>query len=158
MGLNDTCFMGYHELMKGGETMKDTVHGISLAAGAVVGFCFGEMTGLFKALIFMMAVDYVTGWIKAIYMKQLSSSTGFKGIAKKIMILCLVSICHIIDVHVIGDKSIIMSAALMFYIGNEGISILENAVMIGIPVPDVLKKALKQLTEKGKNNEENKGE
>ncbi len=73
------------------------------------------------------------------------------------MILCLVSICHIIDVHVIGDKSIIMSAALMFYIGNEGISILENAVLIGIPVPDVLKKALKQLTEKGKNNEETRG-
>ena len=73
------------------------------------------------------------------------------------MILCLVSICHIIDVHVIGDKSIIMSAALMFYIGNEGISILENAVLIGIPVPEALKKALKQLTEKGK-GENDKGE
>ena len=122
-----------------------------------MGFCFGEMTGLFKALVFMMAIDYATGWIKAIYMKELSSSAGFKGIAKKIMILCLISICHIIDVHVIGDKSIIMSAALMFYIGNEGISILENAVLIGIPVPDVLKKALKQLTDKGK-DENNKGE
>ena len=137
--------------------MKDTIHGVSLAAGAVIGFCFGEMTGLLKALIFMMAIDYVTGWIKAIYMHELSSAAGFKGIAKKIMILCLVSICHIIDVHVIGDKSIIMSAALMFYIGNEGISILENAVMIGIPVPDVLKKALKQLTDKGK-EEKDKGE
>ena len=137
--------------------MKDTIHGVSLAAGAVVGFCFGEMTGLFKALIFMMAIDYVTGWIKAIYLRELSSTAGFKGIAKKIMILCLVSICHIIDVHVIGDKSIIMSAALMFYIGNEGISILENAVLIGIPVPEALKKALKQLTEKGK-GENDKGE
>ena len=137
--------------------MKDTIHGVSLAAGAVVGFCFGEMTGLFKALIFMMAIDYVTGWIKAIYLRELSSAAGFKGIAKKIMILCLVSICHIIDVHVIGDKSIIMSAALMFYIGNEGISILENAVLIGIPVPEALKKALKQLTEKGKGENE-KGE
>ena len=137
--------------------MKDTIHGVSLAAGAVVGFCFGEMTGLFKALIFMMAIDYTTGWIKAIYLKELSSAAGFKGIAKKIMILCLVSICHIIDVHVIGDKSIIMSAALMFYIGNEGISILENAVLIGIPVPEALKKALKQLTEKGK-GEHDKGE
>ncbi len=137
--------------------MKDTIHGVSLAAGAVVGFCFGEMTGLFKALIFMMAIDYVTGWIKAIYLRELSSAAGFKGIAKKIMILCLVSICHIIDVHVIGDKSIIMSAALMFYIGNEGISILENAVLIGIPVPEALKKALKQLTEKGK-GENDKGE
>ena len=136
--------------------MKDTVHGVSIFAGAVVGFCFGEMTGLFKALVFMMAVDYVTGWIKAIYMKELSSAAGFKGIAKKIMILCLVSICHIMVVLVIGDKSIIMSAALMFYIGNEGISILENAVLIGIPVPEVLKKALKQLTDKG--NDDNKGE
>ena len=138
--------------------MKDTVHGVSLAAGAVVGFCFGEMTGLFKALIFMMCIDYVTGWIKAIYLRELSSAAGFRGIAKKIMILCLVSICHIIDEHVIGDKSIIMSAALMFYIGNEGISILENAVLIGIPVPEVLKKALKQLTDKGKNENDDKGE
>ena len=140
--------------------MKDTVHGVSLAAGAVLGFCFGEMTGLFKALVFMMAIDYVTGWIKAIYMQELSSAAGFKGIAKKIMILCLVSICHIIDTHVIGDKSVIMSAALMFYIGNEGISILENAVLIGIPVPMVLRKTLKQLTDKEKENEEktDKGE
>lgn len=137
--------------------MKDTIHGVSLMTGAVIGFCFGEMTGLLQALIFMMAIDYVTGWIKAIYLHELSSSAGFKGIAKKIMILCLVSICHIIDAHVIGDKSIIMSAALMFYIGNEGISILENAVMIGIPVPEALKKALKQLTEKGK-GENDKGE
>ena len=140
--------------------MKDTIHGASLAAGAVIGFCFGEINGLFKALIFMMTVDYVTGWIKAIYLKELSSAAGFKGIAKKIMILCLVSICHIIDVHVIGDKSIIMSAATMFYIGNEGISILENAVQIGIPVPQILKKTLKQLSDKEKeeNNENSKGD
>ena len=140
--------------------MKDTIHGASLAAGAVIGFCFGEINGLFKALIFMMAVDYATGWIKAIYLKELSSVAGFKGIAKKIMILCLVSICHIIDVHVIGDKSIIMSAATMFYIGNEGISILENAVKIGIPVPQILKKTLKQLSDKDKeeNNENSKGD
>ena len=140
--------------------MKDTIHGASLAAGAVIGFCFGEINGLFKALIFMMTVDYATGWIKAIYLKELSSAAGFKGIAKKIMILCLVSICHIIDVHVIGDKSIIMSAATMFYIGNEGISILENAVQIGIPVPQILKKTLKQLSDKEKeeNNENSKGD
>ena len=140
--------------------MKDTIHGASLAAGAVIGFCFGEINGLFKALIFMMAVDDATGWIKAIYLKELSSAAGFKGIAKKIMILCLVSICHIIDVHVIGDKSIIMSAATMFYIGNEGISILENAVQIGIPVPQILKKTLKQLSDKEKeeNNENSKGD
>lgn len=140
--------------------MKDTIHGASLAAGAVIGFCFGEINGIFKALIFMMAVDYATGWIKSIYLKELSSAAGFKGIAKKIMILCLVSICHIIDVHVIGDKSIIMSAATMFYIGNEGISILENAVQIGIPVPQILKKTLKQLSDKEKeeNNENSKGD
>ena len=135
--------------------MKDTIHGASLAAGAIIGFCFGEINGLFKALIFMMAVDYATGWIKAIYLKELSSAAGFKGIAKKIMILCLVSICHIIDVHVIGDKSIIMSAATMFYIGNEGISILENAVQIGIPVPQILKKTLKQLSDKEKEENNN---
>jgi len=135
--------------------MKDTVHGISLAAGAVIGFCFGEITGLFKVLIFMMAIDYVTGWIKAIYMRELSSAAGFKGIAKKIMILCLVSICHIIDEHVIGDKSIIMSAALMFYIGNEGLSILENASAIGIPFPKQLESVLKQFR---KDNDEEKKE
>ena len=106
MGLNDTCFMGLSWTYE--RRWDDERHSawLSLLAGAVVGFCFGEMTGLFKALIFMMAVDYVTGWIKGDLYEAAIQFNGFQGDRKKIMILCLVSICHIIDVHVIGDKSI----------------------------------------------------
>lgn len=133
-----------------------TFRGASVSLGAIVGFCFGEANGLLIALVFCMAVDYITGWIKAIYLRNLSSSVGFRGIFKKIMILVLVSLCHMIDVYVVGDKSVIMAAAAVFYIGNEGLSILENASAIGIPFPKQLESVLKQF--KKDNDEEKKEE
>lgn len=127
--------------------MEKIIHAVSIATGAVVGFMFGEVPGLLVALVFFMAVDYVTGLIKAYYKKELSSETGFKGIFKKIVILCLVSIAHMVDVYVIGSGAVVMSATTLFYIGNEGISILENAGEIGIPLPPALIKALKQISD-----------
>lgn len=138
--------------------MEKTVQCISAVFGAVIGFLFGEISGLLIALVFLMVIDYITGIIKAYYKHELSSEIGFKGIFKKIIILCLVSVAHMIDLYVIGSSAVIMSATIMFYIGNEGISILENAADIDIPLPPALIKALKQMSEsqKKKNDKEDK--
>ena len=138
--------------------MEKTVQCISAAFGAVIGFLFGEVSGLLIALVFLMVIDYITGIIKAYYKHELSSEIGFRGIFKKIIILCLVSVAHMIDLYVIGSSAVIMSATIMFYIGNEGISILENAADIDIPLPPALIKALKQISEsqKKKNDKEDK--
>lgn len=138
--------------------MEKTVQCISAAFGAVIGFLFGEVSGLLIALVFLMVIDYITGIIKAYYKHELSSEIGFKGIFKKIIILCLVSVAHMIDLYVIGSSAVIMSATIMFYIGNEGISILENAADIDIPLPPALIKSLRQISEsqKKKNDKEDK--
>ena len=138
--------------------MEKTVQCISAVFGAVIGFLFGEISGLLIALVFLMVIDYITGIIKAYYKHELSSEIGFKGIFKKIIILCLVSVAHMIDLYVIGSSAVIMSATIMFYIGNEGISILENAADIDIPLPPALIKSLRQISEsqKKKNDKEDK--
>lgn len=134
--------------------MEKIVHAISAISGAVIGFMFGDITGLIVALVFFMVVDYATGVVAAYYRHQLSSEVGFKGIFKKIVILCLVSVGHMIDVYVIGSNAVVMSATAMFYIGNEGLSILENAADLGIPLPPPLIKALKQISDAQKKKEE----
>ena len=136
--------------------MEKIVHAISAISGAVIGFMFGDITGLIVALVFFMTVDYATGVVAAYYRHQLSSEVGFKGIFKKIVILCLVSVGHMIDVYVIGSNAVVMSATAMFYIGNEGLSILENAADLGIPLPPPLIKALKQISDAQKKKEDEK--
>lgn len=136
--------------------MERIVHAVSAVCGAIIGFMFGEVTGLIVALTFFMAVDYVTGMIKAYDKKQLSSEIGFRGIFKKVTILCLVSVAHMIDLYVIGSSAVVMSATAMFYIGNEGLSILENAADLGIPLPPPLIKALKQISDAQKKKEDEK--
>lgn len=136
--------------------MEKVIHAVSAVFGAVIGFMFGEVTGLLIALVFLMAVDYATGVVAAYYRKELSSEIGFKGIFKKIIILCLISVAHMIDVHVIGQNAVVMSASIMFYLANEGISILENAASMEIPLPPALIKALKQISESQKNKDKKK--
>lgn len=92
-----------------------------------------------------MVIDYLTGVLAAIYERKLSSEVGFKGIAKKVVIFCLVALGNIIDVQIIGEGSVIRTAIIFFYISNEGISIVENAGRLGLPVPQKLKDVLEQL-------------
>lgn len=115
------------------------------AVGAVLGFLFGEVNGLFWALIAFMATDYITGVIVAVINKQLSSEVGFKGLAKKLLILVFVSLGHIADMYVLGGTPVAMSAVMLFYIANEGLSIIENAGNLGLPVPKKLKDIMIQL-------------
>ncbi|MDE5738230.1 MAG: phage holin family protein [Oscillospiraceae bacterium] len=112
----------------------------------IAGFLWGNLDGLLLALIAFMVLDYITGVIVGKIANELSSKTGFIGIAKKGFMLAVVAVGHILDTQVFGgDGSVCRSAVIGFYLANEGLSILENAGKLGIPLPDFLKKTLKQL-------------
>lgn len=126
--------------------------------GAVIGFMYGEVNGLFWALIAFMALDYISGVLAAIGGRKLSSKVGFRGIAKKLLILVFVALGHITDTYVLGGVPAAMSAAMLFYIANEGISIVENAAALGLPVPQKIKSVLEQIKNKsGEDDNESKG-
>ena len=130
------------------------IDSIAGAVGAVLGFMYGEVTGLFWALIAFMATDYITGVVVAAINKQLSSEVGFKGLAKKLMILVFVSLGHIADMYVLDATPVAMSAVMLFYIANEGLSIIENAGNLGLPVPKKLKDIMVQLKKESESEEE----
>lgn len=115
------------------------------ALGGWLGYFLGGMDGLMIALNIFMVLDYITGIMCAIIDKKLSSTIGFKGICKKVLILFMVGIANIVDLHVIGSGNALRGAVIAFYLSNEGLSLLENAAYIGLPVPDKLKAVLEQL-------------
>lgn len=120
--------------------------------GGFLGYFLGGFDGFLYALVTFVVIDYITGFMVAVIEKKLSSEIGFRGIFKKVLIFCLVGIGHMIDLHLIQSGSVIRTAVIFFYISNEGISIIENAALIGLPVPKKLKDILEQL--KDKNEEE----
>ena len=132
--------------------MEKTLQYICAVLGALLGFCFGELNGLFYALLAFVIMDYITGLIVGWRKKELSSAVGFNGLAKKVFIFCLVALGHIIDVYVLGTGAVLQSAITLFYIANEGISVTENAANMGVPIPKKLIDVLQQI----KNNEEEK--
>ena len=115
------------------------------AIGGWLGYFLGGMDGLMIALLVFMALDYITGVMCAVADRKLSSAVGFKGICKKVLILMLVGLAHIVDVHVVGTGSALRGAVICFYLSNEGLSLLENAAHLGLPVPEKLKNVLSQL-------------
>ena len=132
--------------------IKSIWHGIQAVLAAIggwIGWALGGLDGFLYALIAFLVVDYITGFMCAILDKRLSSNIGFRGIFKKIMILVLVGIAHALDHHIIGSGGAIRTMVIFFYMSNEGISIMENASRIGIPIPEGLRKILKQLHERG---------
>ena len=129
------------------------IDSIAGAVGAVLGFMYGEVTGLFWALIAFMALDYITGVIVAIIEKRLSSEVGFRGLAKKFLILVFVAVGHIADTYILGGTPAAMSAVMLFYIANEGISIIENAAALGLPVPKKLTNIMEQIKNKSESEE-----
>ena len=130
------------------------IDSIAGAVGAVLGFMYGEVSGLFWALIAFMALDYVTGVIVAIIEKRLSSEVGFRGLAKKFLILVFVAVGHIVDTYILGGTPAAMSAVMLFYIANEGISIVENASALGLPVPKKITGLMEQIRNKSESEEE----
>lgn len=130
--------------------MKEFWNGIQLVfavIGGWLGWFLGECDGLMYALIAFVIADYVTGVMCAVSDKRLSSEVGFKGICRKVLIFVLVGMANILDMHVIGTGCIVRTAVLFFYISNEGVSVLENAGHLGLPVPAKLLDVLEQLHE-----------
>ena len=128
------------------------------AIGGWLGYFLGGLDGLMIALIVLMTLDYVSGVMCAIIDKKLSSAVGFKGVCKKVFILMLVGVAHIIDLHVVGTGSALRGAVICFYMSNEGLSLLENAAHIGLPIPDKLRDILAQLHDKERTTDQGDGE
>ncbi|WP_349948418.1 phage holin family protein [Lacrimispora sp. BS-2] len=136
--------------------MKDvanTMQYVFAAMGGALGSVMGGFDGFLYALIVFVVVDYMTGVMVGISNKELSSQIGFRGIFKKVVIFSLVAVAHIIDTHVIQNGSVLRTTVIFFYLSNEGISILENAALIGLPIPKKMKDVLEQLKE----NEDHEG-
>ena len=128
------------------------------AIGGWLGYFLGGIDSLMIALMIFMGLDYVTGVMCAIIDKKLSSAVGFKGVCKKVFILMLVGVAHIIDLHVVGTGSALRGAVICFYMSNEGLSLLENAAHIGLPIPDKLRDILAQLHDKERTTDQGDGE
>jgi len=126
--------------------------------GGWIGYFVGGIDGLMTALLVFMILDYVTGLMCAIADKQLSSRIGFRGIFKKILIIMLVGVAHIVDLYVVKSGNALRSAVVCFYLSNEGVSLLENASHLGLPVPDKLKNILGQLHNREEKTEQNTGD
>ena len=132
----------------------NTIQLIFSAVGGWLGYFLGGCDGLLYALIAFVVIDYITGVMCAIINKQLSSEVGFKGIFRKVLIFLLVGIANIIDVQVIGTGVVLRTAVIFFYISNEGVSLLENAGHLGLPIPEKIKTVLEQLHDRAENGKE----
>lgn len=123
----------------------NTIQLVFTALGAFLGWFLGGCDGLLIALVIFAVLDYITGVMCAIADHKLSSEVGFKGIARKVLIFALVGVGHVLDANVIGTGSILRTAVIFFYLSNEGVSLMENAAHLGLPVPEKLKVVLEQL-------------
>ena len=123
----------------------NTIQLIFTAVGGWLGWFLGGCDGLLYALLIFVTLDYLTGVMCAVADHKLSSEVGFKGICRKVLIFALVGIGHVLDTQVIGTGSILRTAVIFFYFSNEGVSLVENAAHLGLPIPEKLKAVLEQL-------------
>ena len=123
----------------------NTIQMVIAGIGGWLGYFLGGCDGLLFALMAFVVIDYITGVMCAINDRKLSSEVGFRGICRKVLIFLLVGIGHIVDAQVIGSGGVLRTAVIFFYLSNEGVSLIENAAHLGLPVPDKLKAVLEQL-------------
>ena len=123
----------------------NTIQLVFAAVGGWLGWFLGGCDGLLYALLAFVVIDYVTGIMCAVVDKKLSSAVGFKGIFRKVLIFTLVGVANIVDVQVLGTPGVLRTAVIFFYLSNEGVSMLENAAHLGLPIPEKLKEVLEQL-------------
>lgn len=136
--------------------MKDFWNVIQLifsALGGWLGYFLGGCDGLLYTLLAFTAMDYITGVMCAVNDHTLSSEVGFRGICRKVLIFLLVGIANVLDVQVIGTDSVLRTAVIFFYISNDGISLLENAAHLGLPVPENIKAVLEQIHNRAESEE-----
>ena len=132
----------------------NTIQLVITAIGGWLGYFLGGCDGLLFALMAFVVIDSLTGVMCAINDRKLSSEVGFRGICRKVLIFLLVGIGHIVDAQVIGTGSVIRTAVIFFYLSNEGVSLIENAAHLGLPVPDKLKAVLEQLHDRSEKEEQ----
>ena len=136
-----------------------TLQAVFTGIGGWLGYFLGGCDGLLYALIAFTVIDYISGVMCGILDKCLSSTIGWRGIFKKIMTFLLVGIASILDARIFQTGSVLRTAVIFFYLSNEGVSLLENAAHLGLPIPRVVKRALKQLHDKSEDDDkENKNE
>lgn len=128
------------------ESFMDIYRVIVMWLATVINTLFGSADGILLTLIIFMSVDYITGVCAAAVNKQLSSRIGARGLSKKFGILCIVSVATLIEKYII-DSVAIRDVVILYYISNEGISILENITKLGVPVPKKLKDALSHIAD-----------
>lgn len=136
--------------------MKDFWNVIQLifsALGGWLGYFLGGCDGLLYTLLAFTAMDYITGIMCAVNDHTLSSEVGFRGICRKVLIFMLVGIANILDADIIGTGSVLRTAVIFFYISNEGVSLLENAAHLGLPVPEKIKAVLEQIYNRAEKEE-----
>ncbi len=136
----------------------NVIQAVFTAIGGWLGYFLGGFDGLLYALLVFVILDYITGVMCAVADKKLSSQVGFKGICRKVLIFALVGIGHLLDTHVIGNGSILRTAITFFYLSNEGLSLIENAAYLGLPIPAKLKTILEQLHDRAEKEEEKEGD
>lgn len=132
----------------------NTIQFVFAVIGGWLGYFLGGCDGLLYALLAFVVIDYLTGIMCAINDHSLSSAVGFRGICRKVLIFLLVGIANILDVSVIGSGSILRTAVIFFYISNEGLSLVENAAHLGLPVPEKIKAVLEQLHDRTDDKED----
>lgn len=131
----------------------NTIQLVFAGIGGWLGYFLGGCDGLLYALLAFVVIDYVTGVMCAITDHKLSSEVGFKGVCRKVLIFLLVGVANILDLHVIGTGSVLRTAVIFFYISNEGVSLLENAGHLGLPIPEKVKTVLEQLHDRAEKEE-----
>lgn len=123
------------------------------SVGAFCGWFFGNTDGIFLMLVTLTAIDYVLGTFRGAMNGALSSNVGFKGLAKKSVVFCIIGVAHILDIQLLGQTAVLRDTVILFYCANEGISILENANDLGIPIPQAVKKLFLEMRDKNNNND-----
>ena len=133
----------------------NTIQLIFSAVGGWLGSFLGGCDGLLYTRLAFVVLDYVTGIMCAVADHKLSSAVGFRGIFRKILIFALVGVGHLLDVQVLGAVGVLRTAVIFFYLSNEGVSLIENAAHLGLPIPAKLKAVLEQLHDRAEKEGEN---
>ena len=128
------------------------------AVGGWLGYFLGGCDGLLYALLAFVVLDYITGIMCAVADKKLSSEVGFKGICRKVLIFALVGVGHLLDVQIFGETGVLRTAIIFFYLSNEGLSLVENAAYLGLPIPEKLHKVLEQLHDRAEKDDKKDGD
>ena len=131
-----------------------TIQLVFTAVGGWLGYFLGGCDGLIYTLLAFVVLDYVTGIMCAIVDKRLSSQIGFKGLFKKVLIFALVGVGHLLDVQILGAVGVLRTAVIFFYLSNEGVSLIENAAHLGLPIPAKLKAVLEQLHDRAEKEDD----